>query len=187
MNFEDALKTNGLGSIIEAQYGRWGEFTKDAADLIVKVSMAEDVPASLLSVTWMNESIFAFNPKPNTNKQPTRPEAWDVGPFQLNVLWTYKSVWVREFRPDPLHFDAVFGKEFFIIGPDDVRTPAPFTGDPLANARMAARKLFSIKGDWEAKAVKFTGGDEARQKHRSSDWKKYSPLFSEFFQKYTSD
>ncbi len=179
MTFDEALKINNLGDIIDTQYGRWGHFHQEAADLIVKVAQIEDIPPELLAVTWLNESTFDMRPPPNTNRQPARPEAWDVGPLQLNILWTYKSVWIKEFRADGLHFKDVFGD----INEDTA--PGPFAGDPLANARMAARKLFSIRGTWQDKAVKYTGGNEARREHRAKDWNKYAPLFSGFFNTYS--
>lgn len=174
-NFAEALALNNLGATIEEQYGEWGHFTEDAAALIVLVSRLEAIAPELLAVTWMNESTFGFHPLPNVNHDPGCPFMFDVGPFQLNVGWTYRSVWVGEFSAKGIHYKEAFGTVFL--------QDAPFDGNPQANARMAARKLLAIKGPDVARVVKYTGPGE-RQEHRLGDWRKYSPLFQEFFAAY---
>src|SRR5690349_7080382 len=99
----------------------------------------------------MNESNFAFHPPPNRNGHPENVDRWDVGPFQINVLWTLAQVAAKEVSFAGLNERNVFGYDFYR---SDEKTPLAFTGDPLSNGRMGARRLNAIGGNDQNKAVK---------------------------------
>ena len=189
--FEDCLAQNGLGEMIEAQYGRWGHFSAEAADAIIQVvrlEVREPGPAALINLmaqlayTWMNESVFRFYPEPNMNGQPENTEKWDIGPGQLNVHWTRRAAVIKEF--DLLPERQVFGT-----------FAAKFDGDPIANLRQVCRVLQAIragrdKGDisqslLETQVTHYTGPN-ARPARREN-WRKYGGLLREFFICYELD
>lgn len=133
MNFTEC--SNGINTkIAAAEYGKWGSFSQDAADLIIRANRIEGVPAAMLAVTLLNESVFTLHQAPNVNHKPEDSTHWDVGPSQLNVLWTRKEIAAGNVKalPEPL----IFGS---LLSPD-----ALFDGDPLSNIRMCARRLLAI-------------------------------------------
>ena len=169
--------------IAASPYGRFGNLSKDAADLIVEVAGIENISPALLAVTWLNESVFKFYPPPNTNGYLDDFEHWDVGGFQLNVYWTGKVIEKREAKG----VDGWDGSPAFNAD----GTAANFNGDPLANARTAAQRLLAIrkpsigddyKNDDERRAVKYTG--PGAQPYRLDSYREYAPLFDQFFQCY---
>lgn len=180
MNFTEALKQNNLGEMLEAEFGKWGHLTVEAVDLTIEVSKLEKISPELLIFTWAKESCFEMYPQPNTNKQISNPYAWDFGPLQINMGWCFKSIWVKEYKADGLHYDQVFGKVFY-----DGEKPSVFTGDPKSNLRMAARRLNARKGDDELKATLYPGPKSREDRHRG--WVKYGNLFKHFFEIYTPE
>lgn len=195
MQFEEAVKLNDLGPMIDEQYGQWGHFHKDAADAIWQAACSETQPyfrvtlASMLSVTIMNESTFRMYVEPNTNVK-TRPEniycpsAWDFGWCQINFFWHTLDAWEGNVSMRGLAWRKVFGNPPF--EPD-----VPFTGDPVFNARACARIMFARLGVQdlpgvssslqETQVVHYTGGSQDRMDHRRADWRKYGKLFEQFF------
>jgi hypothetical protein len=186
--FDDANALNNLWQIVEDQYGRWGHWSEAAADTIVEAVRWETaayesvfrtqrgiVLQVMLAVTWMNESCFNFAVKPNVNNQPTSPWNWDVGFTQMNIQWVHRMAWQGEINTQGLPWKEVFGT----LGYDQ-----PFDGNPVTHARCALRRLLATKGSDEDQVVRYTG--PAAQPHRLADWRKYQPLFTEFFTAYTS-
>jgi hypothetical protein len=178
MTFEEALQVNQFGDLLEQRYGRWGHFSSEAANLCIQIAKFERVSETLMCFTMLNESTFNVRPLPNTNKEPLNVWKWDIGGWQLNMGWTYKSVWVGEFSSKGIKPDECFGQVFF----DAQGNPAPFSGDPLSNGRMAARKLARIHGTDEEKAGIYTGG--TRVETRKASFREWSPYFQEFFRLY---
>jgi hypothetical protein len=91
-SFLDCFSKSGLATTsVKGQYANGTQFTKDAADLLLKVHSAEpETSLGLLSVTLMNEDTrFNLYLKPDTNPNKKGVDAprdwWDVGPFQLNL------------------------------------------------------------------------------------------------------
>lgn len=193
MEFEEAVQINQLGATIDAQYGRWGKFTKEAADAIWQAAMLEHtgaIPRGLLAaqaaVTFMNESVFNLNQPPNTNKNSENWWNFDIGPMQLNLGWTMRMTFQQEMNAFGMKFVDVFGKPPFF--PND-----PFAGVPIANLRMGIRRLLARKiapkdtalefdNTLEMQVVCYTG--EANRTHRQADWRKYKAPFVEFFNRY---
>jgi hypothetical protein len=196
--FDECVKLNDLGLLIDEQYGKWGHFHKEAADVIWQATSHEAQPyfravlASMLSVTMMNESTFRLRVTPNTNTKSNPenihcPAAWDFGPCQINFFWNVLEAWEGNVVMRGLNWRKVFGNPPF--EPDK-----PFTGDPVFNTRACARIMLS-KGAaldapgtsssvQETQVVRFTGGDPERMTHRRADWRKYGNLFQEFFEAY---
>lgn len=198
MQFEEAVKINDLGSIIDAQYGQWGHFHKEAADLIWQAASSETQPyfritlAAMLAVTMMNESTFRLDVKPNTNdtEKPENihcPAAWDFGPCQINFFWHVLETWEGNVVMKGLPWRKVFGSPPF-------EPEKPFTGDPLFNTRACARIMFARIAEadpagvseslQETQVVHYTGGTQDRMDHRRADWRKYGKLFADFFEAY---
>lgn len=196
MQFDNAIKLNNLGAIIDAQYGEWGHFHKEAADIIWLAASHETQPyfrptlAAMLAVTMMNESTFRLYVPPNTNTK-NRPEnihcpaAWDYGPCQLNFFWKVLEAWEGNILMRGLSWRKVFGNPPF--EPDK-----PFTGDPLFNTMACARIIMSkttmndpnSRDMQEMQVTLYTGGSEERMAHRREDWRKYGQLFQEFYTAY---
>lgn len=204
MDFEAALKLNNLGDRIDNQYGRWGHFTKEAADLIIQAARAEISPLNAqlklrdqsldsldlmtaTAVTAMNESCFNIYQGPNTNRTVENWFRWDFGWMQLNLGWTMRMVWNKEINAADLSFVEVFGRLPYVEGD-------PFNGNPLPHTRLAIRRLTALKAPptnqaklsfndtLEMQVVCYTG--EANRPHRQQDWRVYKPLFLEFFKAY---
>lgn len=173
-NFESSLALNGLGEMLDTEFGKWGKLSAEAVDMVLEVSDLESISPELLLYTWAKESCFNFHPMPNTNNQPMNPYAFDIGPGQINMGWCFKSIWVREYSAEGLHYDRVFGKEF----------SKAFSGSPVANLRMAARRLNARKGDDEEKATLYPGPNS--RPNRREGWKKYGELMRAFFKLYST-
>lgn len=120
---------------------------------------------------------FLFYPKPNSNGSDDDINKWDVGPFQLNIYWTLKAVEKGEVSFSGLNELNVFGYNFY---QSDGVTPAPnFSGSPLANARMGARRLHAIGGSDRNKAIKYTA--PASQPARGQSYDGFAKRFKDFF------
>lgn len=198
--FEEALKLNDLGNRIEAQYGKWGHFTKENADIVVRIAQVEgawnqwNLPLETLmavtAFTWLNESTWAFKPEPNINGKRWSPWNWDVGPFQLNVQWAHRMAWQQDFRTKDLSWKEVFGATFYA---EDGVTPLPFNGDVLTHGRCALRRLLYDQRepgplgfpDRETMRVVLYTGPKA-QPLRLRTWNKYGEHFKQFFAAYTA-
>lgn len=203
MQFEQALKLNNLGLLIDEQYGKWGHFHKEAADDILAAASKETEPsfrsvlAAMLSVTIMNESTFNRFQTPNTNvsKRPENihcPAAWDFSWCQLNFFWVTLGAWQGDFNMKGLPWREVFGSPPFL-------PKVPFTGNPVTAARACARVILAKSPLLDARPMKTSGisdslqetqvahypeGDKERIEHRRQDWRKYGKLFQEFFEAY---
>lgn len=196
--FETACAVNNIDRIIDEQYGEWGHFHKAAADAVWKAATFETAyairleVASMLAVTVMNESTFDLNVKPNTNskKRPENiqcPASWDFGPSQINFFWNVLDAWEGNTQ-----MRGLFWKEVF--GPPPYEPDAPFNGNPVTNMRACIRIMLSKKESLDAgvegatfretQVVHYTGGDAERIAHRRADWRKYEPLFKQFFEAY---
>jgi len=167
-SFLDCLKKAGLTGTL---------FNSAAADVIRKITQKEPISPELLAVTWMNEhSDFALRPDPNPNSHPEDYKQWDVGPFGLNVAWTMAQHYAKEVTFKGLVLENVLGYNYYR---SDMKTPAPFSGDPVDNGRMAARRLNFWGGSDENKAVKHT--KKTSQAQRRKSFRQYAPLFRRFF------
>lgn len=195
MNFSEAIGFNNLGQQIEAQYGTYGHFTQESADAIWQAATLEntvatrfkrEILAAATAVTLMNESVFNLRQQPNTNKNDANWWNFDIGPMQLNLGWTVRMTFQQEMNAFGLKFTEVFGQPPFVAN-------VPFTGVPIANLRMGARRLLArniapkdtalIFADTiEMQVVCYTG--EANRVHRQQDWRKYKEPFVEFFKRY---
>jgi hypothetical protein len=154
-------------------------FNQEAADLINNISGKEGTSGDLLAVTWMNESSFTTHPNPMDNGHPENIMKWDVGPFQINIDWTLKTVAAKEVTFGGLNERNVFGYDFYR---SDGKTPLAFTGDPLSNGRMGARRLNAIGGSDENKATKYTA--PGAQPARKTSYETYAGRFRDFFKCY---
>jgi len=98
----------------------------------------------------------------------------------VNMYWTMAEAAKKEVSFEGLDYWDVFGSTFY---DSDGKTPLNyFTGDPLANVRMAARRLQAKGGTDENKAVKYT--KPSSQPARKTSWNRYSGIFRDFFQCY---
>jgi RHS repeat-associated protein len=163
-----------------AQAGALG-ISQEVADLIQKVSALEGTSRELLTVTLMNESSLsasALTAPANTNGKNDDVMKWDVGPFQINIGWTYAALEKKEVSfQGGLTKEGVFGYSFYH---SDMKTPAAFDGDPLSNGRMAARRLNATPGRTdEDKAANYT--KKTSRPARRTSFQKYAPLFKTFF------
>jgi hypothetical protein len=128
----------------------------------------------------MNESGFDLHPSQNDNDHPENVDKWDVGPFQINVHWTLAQVAKKEVSFRKLNERNVFGYDFYH---SDGTTPLNyFTGDPLSNGRMGARRLNAIGGSDENKAMKYT--KPSSQAARKTSYETYAGRFRNFFDCY---
>jgi hypothetical protein len=186
---------------ISAKFGKWGEFHVDNADIILHVSKLENIAPELLAVTWLNETTFRFYSEPNKNNS-SMFEKWDVGPMQLNVGYTWEDLRVQFFSDKNIDVLSAFGQATDL-----------FSGNPMANIRIAARKLNALgraeiigskngqkfqmfpKVDmvkWKTlpeqeknlrRAVLYTG-PEARPS-RLTSYNYFAPMFKKFFEIYS--
>jgi hypothetical protein len=196
--FWEAANASRVVEEVHQQFGKWGGFHIDNADVILEVSKLEKISPELLAVTWLNETSFRFYSEPNINNQPNNFSKHDVGPMQLNVYYTKADVQNKFINASGIDIGKALG------------TPSRmFNGDPKENIRFAARRLVrigraQIEGpeksilfpklsvpDWESlpqeqknlrRAVTYTG-PEARPS-RIKSWNKFSPMFKEFFEIY---
>lgn len=178
-DFQTSLNLSGLGEAFDSSpYVKWGKFTQEAADLVIKVHLFEKVSCPLISVTWLNESVFNIRPVPNTNGNDANWFGYDIGPAQLNLGWSLRMAWQGELkRTNDLLFVDVFGKPPYLPGQE-------FTGNPLANLRVMARRLLagSLSTDERTLAVRYTG--PKAQSYRGQSYDKFAPLFKNFFDYY---
>lgn len=196
-DFAETLNVNNLGDRIEEQYGKWGHFTEENAKTVVTVANSEAsawrLPAASLmamtAFTWVNESSWSFSPEPNTNGKPTSPWNWDVGPFQLNLQWTCRMIWQRDFSTAGLTWKGVWGESFYR---EDGITPNAFNGNVIENGKCALRRMLCDQrqhgklgfADRETMQVVLYTGPKA-QPLRLKNWKKYGEDFKRFFEAYT--
>lgn len=199
MDFEACLKINNLGARLHDQYGRWGHFLDANAKAVIEIVSRETVNSNIpptrlsamLAFTWGEESTWSFNPEPNTNGKPESPWHWDVGPFQLNVGWTYRIGWQQDFKTKDLPWKEVFGESFY--EPAGI-LPIKFNGDAVTHGKCALRRLLHDQrepgplgfADRETLRVVLFTGPKA-QPHRLRTWNTYGKHFEEFFEAYTSD
>jgi hypothetical protein len=190
MDFKKALQESSLATDLTA--AQRPVLTPEAADLAATVSLLErNVPSAVVAFTHLCEASFNLTSRPNTNGKPACVWAWDIGPFQLNLSWTMRSIFNGDYSSHGLTFNDVFGS--FGYEPDGV-TPAPFSGSPVANGRLACRRLLSVHGDsaslgyeslLEMRAVRYTG--PAHQERRRDLYRQLYPSFTRFFDLYKGD
>lgn len=178
MNFEEAVKRNNLIDLLEAQFGKWGHFTKEAADMVVRVTGGQPQQSSMLAVTWANESAWTLYPYPQVNcpckevwphnkdicnANIFNPWAWDCGSLQMNLMWSMRMAWQGEIQTHDTFWVRVFGKTFY--EPDEVETvwhgatikarrPARFNGEPYDHLVVGMRRLMSRKWKQGSDGVK---------------------------------
>jgi hypothetical protein len=199
--FWEADKVAGnITAEVRGKFAKYGTFEIDNADIILQVSAFEKCPPELLAVTWMNETTFRFYSEPNKNGLDFDFNAWDVGPFQMNVGILHANLNNR-------YLSSIGLTLLDITGTDEDM----FNGDPVQNAHMAARHLMRggsqniVAGkeryvmfpsltfrEWAdlpedeknlRRAVAFTG-PEARPA-RAESFKKFGPMFKKFFEEYS--
>ena len=126
----------------------------------------------------MNENRdFNLYPGPNMNKVPNDIEAWDVGPFHINIGFTLDAVSRGRVDFNGLTVQGVFGYTFYH---SDGKTPTQtFDGVPLENGRMAARRLKSFGDNDRDRAVGYAGRKNGPARGRSYD--AYSGRYKTFF------
>lgn len=100
-------------------------------------------------------------------------------PFQLNIYWTYKAAEKKEVSFAGLNERNVFGYHFYR---SDGKTPAAFSGDPVSNGRMAARRLKAIGGSDQNQAIKYT--KPSSQPARKESYANFTGSFRNFFNCY---
>ena|SRR5947209_8420219 len=165
-----------------------------------QISSLENVSRPLLGITWRYENNFQMNPGPNTNGHPENTDKWDVGPFHINVHWTEAGAAKGEVSFDGLSRSVVYG--YRVAGPEGedptypgYGVPGSFDGIPLANGRMAARRLNAFGGSDKNKAMMYAPPDHTegsgKNKHlvatrtgRGSNYDKYAPALARFFDCY---
>ncbi len=192
--FSNCLKTAGLDPV------EFHHFNEQAANLINQISSLENVSQPLLAITWRYENNFQMNPKPNTNGHPENTDKWDVGPFHINVHWTEAEAKQGGVSFDGLSRTDVYGST--VTGGRDedqglrvYGKVSPFNGDPLANGRMAARRLNAFGGSDQHKAMMYAPPDHfegtGKKKHwvatrtgRGSNYNHYAPALAKFFDCY---
>ena len=156
-------------------------FSAEAANLILDIVNEEkNISPELLAYTWMKENAdFSSRPLPNDNGHPEDINQWDVGPFHINVGWTMAQVHAEEVSLNGLILQNVLGYNYYR---SDMKTPAPFSGDPLSNGRMAARRLNFWGGSDEHKATMYT--KDSSRADRKENFGKFASKFREFFDCY---
>lgn len=191
MTFEEAYSASALQDAFTNMpiHPEWKPvLTEQAADLHVQIAKLENIAVDLVSFTHLCENSFSIRPKPNDNKRPTSPWDFDIGPFALNLGWTMRAVFQGDYSAKGLAFKDVFGD--FYEG--DGITPNVFSGDALANGRLAARRLLSFRGNpsslgytsaGKMLAVRYTGPGPA-QEHRAVLYDALISLFQKFFELY---
>jgi RHS repeat-associated protein len=173
-SFYDCLYSSGLAKThAKGQYADAKLFNQAAADLLLEVHNAEGTSLSLLGVTLMNENTtFNLMLGPNTNSR-TKTEWWDVGPFQINQHYTNQAIANGVSNARLAYWD--------IYGPT-VSANGSFTGSPVANGQMAARRLQAAGNTDRARAVNYAGNKNGPARGRSYD--SFAPLFDKFFNCY---
>jgi hypothetical protein len=160
------------------------EFWSGAADMLLEIQAREGEQGAspvLLAVTWMNEYRFHMRGLPNTNGA-NNTEYWDYGPFQLNKHWTNGDVdvWVKSKGRYGVSNTGLSDKDIYGVTAD---ANSGFDGDPLANGRMASRKLMSNGGKTDReRAQRYTS--PVNQRVRGLSYDNFAPLFANFFDCY---
>jgi hypothetical protein len=174
-SFWDCFHGSGLAKThIKGQYAEGKLFNKAAADLLLSINNAEGASLPLLAVTLMNENTtFNLMLKPNTNGS-SKTEWWDVGPFQINQHYTNKAIANGEVKNEGNSFLAYWD----MFGPV-VKEDEPFTGSPLANGQMAARRLQASGSNDRQRAINY-----AQRAGRGASYDSFAPLFDKFFNCY---
>jgi hypothetical protein len=180
-SFDNCFKTSGLAtaSFKNPKSGKWmqnaSEFHEGAADVLTDINNHEGVSVELLAVTWMNESSFKFGPLPHTN--PGNSYDWDYGPFQLNPRWIDRDIFKGNIKNSGDNWLSTFDVYGLTVGDAN----QGFDGDPAANGRMAARRMYWGKTDRE-KAMNFT--KPTSREERGISYDNFAPLFRQFFDCY---
>jgi hypothetical protein len=177
-SFQDCFVRSRLSSTgpPKDQYADARHFTQEAANLLLDIHNAEGTSLSLLAVTLMNENTF-FNLylKPNTNPDKKGNDSardfWDVGPFQLNQRYTNKAIANKTVSIEGLAMGDVFGAF--------MKKNSPFTGSPLANGQLAARRLQAFGNNDRDRAINYAG-----REGRGASYDAFAPLFDRFFNCY---
>lgn len=173
-SFWDCFYKSGLNKAhAKGQYADAKLFTQAAADLLLDIHQAEGTSLSLLAVTLMNENTtFDLYLKPNTKFKNT--EWWDVGPFQLNQHYTNAAIEsgaIKNEGANYLDYGQIYGRT--------VRENQPFTGIPLANGRISARRLNAFGKSDRERAINYAG-----RAGRGASHDYFGPLFDKFFDCY---
>jgi hypothetical protein len=144
--------------------------------LLLDIHNAEGTSLSLLAVTLMNENTtFNLMLNPNTNGS-SDTEWWDVGPFQINQHYTNNAIEKGVVKNEG-GIDS-FLAYWDLYGPV-VKEGQPFMGSPLANGRMAARRLQSAGSNDRQRAINY-----AQREGRGNSYDSFAPLFDRFFDCY---
>jgi YD repeat-containing protein len=154
-------------------------FTQAAANLLVDAHNAEGTSFSALAVTMMNEdNSFDLNPNPfvNVNRkgQALPSKYWDVGPFQLNQVTINAAISAGKIKNEGknfIDFGSMFGRT--------VKDGQPFSGVPLANARIAARWLQVAGGNDRQRVINY-----AQRAGRGPNYDRFATLFDAFLNCY---
>lgn len=166
-SFQDCFHRSGLATThVKGQDADAKLFTKEAADLLLKIQGEEKTSATLLAATLMNENThFDLHLGPNTKFNDS--SWWDIGPFQLNQHYVLAAINKGQVSTKDLDLKQVWG---MYIDPN-----GPFAGDPEANGRMAARYLNMGGGTDREKAIRYYGAS------RGPSYDSFAPLFDSFF------
>jgi hypothetical protein len=127
----------------------------------------------------MNEdNSFSLRPNPFVNVgskgQALPTKYWDVGPFQLNQITITNAIEAGKIKNEGknfLDYGSIFGRT--------VKANQPFSGDPLANARIAARWLQVAGGNDRQRAINY-----AQRAGRGPNYDRFGRLFDAFFNCY---
>ena len=171
-DFKDCANNAGVGAT---------GITIEAADLILEISRLEDISVAALAVTWQWETGFQLYPKPNTNGKPENMEEWDVGPFHVNIKYT--NLYVKQgkltisdiYKSNGIGGSNIWGDYLFdpnsTVSKDSKNWIAsPFSGNPLANGRVAARRL-KANGGSEENQVKWYAPDPEDRAKKYNTWR----------------
>jgi hypothetical protein len=179
-SFADCVNESGLKG------EQASTFTQQAADLVNQISSFENTSQALLAFTWYEENRFRMNPNPNDNGKRDNPTKWDVGPFHINVYWTERVAAAGQVNFNGLSKPEVYGARAYPIDPEVDAFAAklygkygPFDGSPLANGRMAARRLNAAGGSDENKAVMYAPGPS--RAYRRNAWRQVGGIWNKFF------
>jgi hypothetical protein len=194
-------KAGGLVEKIRAQFGKWGEFTIESAEISLLMKRLEGVSPALFSFTHMNESTFKIYSEPNKNT-PRNPnddfDKYDVGGMQMNVGILKANLNVKFFSIGDLDLNKIIGTKGNM-----------FNGDPIQHFRAASKYLKALgrgqivgpkkvvlfekltQEQWDKlnedvkngrRAVAYTGPDA--RPFRTENWKKFGGMFKTFFEEF---
>jgi len=192
MTFDEAIASSGINEALTAittlsPNGR-PPISQEAADLHLQIARAEKISSALISFTHLCEASFNLRSVPNTNGNDKalvwwdftemKMKSWDLATFQMNFLWTMRSVAAKEFTMDGLAWADVWGTVFY----DADGKPAVSNNDPFSSGRLAARKLLSKQGTDRFRAVMYTG--PTKQVKRGDLYDSLIDYFAKFFESY---